>query len=158
MKDILPQTDWMSVKQFDSQRHNFLSGVGHDVLHVPTGKVYRNHKYSYDDEKMLLEVIVPNGDWDKAEYVEVPTSECRMRHEEKQMKKLAKILPELSVGDWVRCSGSKGRYPWRKIVTINTKNMIIYGQCASAPDEKHLQFHSSENGIVTIVEHIKGVK
>jgi hypothetical protein len=85
-------------------------------------------------------------------YEIIDSDKYYVRIEPKCFDKYLKVSSLLQVGDFVRFSGSKG-YKWRKVLEIDGYN--VHGQCASLPKESSLVFHSSSNGILTVLEIVR---
>jgi hypothetical protein len=102
-------------------------------------------------DEPLGKIVVWNEDNDDYEYIDASTYYIRMN--QKQFDKYVKLKEIIKIGDFVRFSGTKGRYAWRQVIAI--EGNTIYGRCAYKPDESTLAFYSSDNGILTAMEVIR---
>lgn len=90
-------------------------------------------------------------------YTAYEPEDCFVRVTEKDFAHLMKVKSMVQVGDFVRFSSSNRIYKWRKILEIH--DYQILGQCASAPSEDKLVFHSSKNGMLFLKEIVRdGIK
>lgn len=174
------ENPWMSVEDFYARNDAMpefilgpVPGFGHDLLHVPTNKIYPNHNYTIIQKSMEKDCLrrgrrqadvdnvclctVPSTkpgarEWE-TEAVYTTRDQVMLRFNEKKLRKYEANLEKLKVGAFVRCPGNgRNRHPWRKVLEINLKTGTFTGRCHDRPTDDSAAPYLSENGIVTIVE------
>ena len=164
--------EWMTVKDFvalDPSQRWFMTQTNTSLeFKMPDGKTRTNPIWKHIDKKYYDSCMASSYNY-KIPYPNAVNFSCRIDakwHEEyckdtevyvrmrpKDFERVTKVQELLQPGDFVSFSGSKGRYKWRKMLEYTTaEKMVVFGQCASEPNDEKLALHSSTNSIGTVKE------
>lgn len=88
-------------------------------------------------------------------YVNADLIEYRI--EDKLLRKTAKIMQTVQVGDFVKCKGTRSG-DWNKVEQISECRTGVYGPKYSKPEEGFMRYTSSSNGMEKIMKIVRNGK